>query len=291
MKTDSLSSFASGLKWLCLSLWAFSAGASETSQDAPAMPSSSTQELAKEKHNPFADQITLPFELSSGLDVGPGNGTAGGLNVQPAIPFSLGQNWKLITRPSLTILSSEQPHRKLGLGDIEFPSYFTPGFFHKWIWGAGPVLQAPTATQASLGTGKWSAGPAVGLVYMSGPWVNGILANHIWSFAGQRDRNEVSQSTFEPVISYNFQNGWFLGFDSTMTADWNAPADKRWTIPVGMDVGKEFQIGKQSLSLQFGTYYNIERAEGAARWLVRLQLSLIFPKHSASHQPSGTSDQ
>jgi len=76
-----------------------------------------------------------------------------------------------------------------------------------------------------------------------------------------------------------------------MTADWNAPADKRWTIPVGMDVGKEFQIGKQSLSLQFGTYYNIERAEGAARWLVRLQLSLIFPKHSASHQPSGTSDQ
>jgi hypothetical protein len=121
---------------------------------------------------------------------------------------------------------------------------------------------------------------------MNGPWVNGILANHVWSFAGDRDRADVSQSTFEPVISYNFENGWYLAFDSTITADWNAPNDKRWTIPVGLDVGKAFQIGKQSLSLQFGTYYNVERAEGAARWLVRLQVSLIFPKHSASSQPS-----
>jgi hypothetical protein len=282
MKTDSLSSFASGLKWLCLSLWAFSAGASETSQDAPAMPSSSTQELAKEKHNPFADQITLPFELSSGLDVGPGNGTAGGLNVQPAIPFSLGQNWKLITRPSLSILTSQQPHRKLGLGDLELQTFVTPGFFDEWIWGAGPVLQAPTATDNALGTGKWSAGPAIGLIYMSGPWVNGIVATHLWSFAGEGDRNEVSQSTLEALVSYNFENGWYLAFDSTITADWNA-SDNRWTVPVGIDVGKAFQLGKQSVSLQFGTYYNVERAEGVERWLVRLQVSFIFPKRSASH--------
>jgi hypothetical protein len=118
--------------------------------------------------------------------------------------------------------------------------------------------------------------------------VNGILANHVWSFAGESGRADVSQSTFEPVMSYNFDNGWFIGFDSTITADWKAAADKRWTIPVGMDVGKAFEIGKQSLSLQFGTYYNVERAEGAARWLVRLQVSLIFPKHAASPQPSNS---
>jgi hypothetical protein len=100
--------------------------------------------------------------------------------------------------------------------------------------------------------------------------------NQVWSFAGERERNDVSQSTFEPVISYNFENGWFIGFDSTITADWNAPADTRWTTPVGLDAGKAFQIGKQTLSLQFGTYYNFERAEGAARWLVRFQLTLLF---------------
>jgi hypothetical protein len=282
MKTNAVSLFAGALKWVCIGIWTFTASASEPSPDAAAPPSSSTQELAKEKHNPFADQITLPLELSSSLDVGPGNGTTGGLNLQPAIPVSLGESWQLIARPSLSILASAQPHRKLGLGDLELQAYLTPGSVGKWIWGIGPDIQAPTATQPELGTGKWSAGPAAGLIYMDGPWVNGILANHVWSFAGESDRNDVSQSSIEALINYNFENGWFVAFDSTMTADWNAPADKRWTIPVGLDAGKAFQVGKQSLSLQFGTYYNIERAEGVARWLVRLQVSLIFPKHAAS---------
>jgi hypothetical protein len=121
-----------------------------------------------------------------------------------------------------------------------------------------------------------NSGPA------NGPLANGIPANHVWSFAGDSSRPSVSQSTFEPVISYNFDSGWFLGFDSTITADWNAPADKRWTIPLGLDVGKTFQVGKHSLSLQFGTYYNIERAEGAAKWLLRFQITLVYPKHPVS---------
>jgi hypothetical protein len=258
---------------------ALAAGAGEVSEDSSAIPSSSSQDLAKEKHNPFADQITVPFQLSSGLDVGPGNGTTGGVNIQPAIPISLGQNWEVITRPSFSILASEQPDRKLGFGDIELQAFLSPGSIDKWVWGFGPDLQLPTATDNSLGTGKWSVGPAVGLVYVNGPWVNGILANHVWSFAGESDRADVSQSTFEPVISYNFENGWYIDFDSTITADWNASADKRWTVPVGLDVGKAFEIGKQSFSWQFGTYYNLERAEGVGRWLVRFQVSLIFPKH------------
>jgi hypothetical protein len=263
---------------VCVSVLALNTGAGEASPDTSTIPASG--ELAKEKHNPFADQIALPIQLSSSLDVGPGNGTAGGVDIQPAIPFSLGEDWKIIVRPDFSLLATEPPDRKLGLGDIELQTYFTPALFHNWVWGVGPVLQAPTATDRSLGTGKWSAGPGVGFVYMNGPWVNGILANHVWSFAGESGRDAVSQSTLEPVISYNFDSGWYLAFDSTMTADWNAPASKRWTIPVGMDVGKAFQIGKQSVSVQFGTYYNVERAEGAGRWLVRLQVSFIFPKRT-----------
>jgi hypothetical protein len=288
MNTKPRKPLADVVEWLLISLWACTAAASESSKNTSATPAETTQELAKEKHNPFADQITVPIQVSSSLDVGPGNGTAGGLDVQPAIPFSLGQDWLLIMRPDLSLLVSEEPNRKLGLSDLELQTYLTPKSAQKWIWGAGPVLQAPTATASALGTGKWSAGPAVGLVYMSGPWVNGILANHVWSFAGDHTRDDVSQTTLEPVISYNLENGWYAAFDSTMTANWNAPADKRWTIPVGLDVGKAFQLGKQSLSLQLGTYYNIERAEGAARWLIRLQVSLIFPKHSGSNQTSNS---
>jgi hypothetical protein len=274
------------LALLLMSTGALPAAASDASPpDASATASGWPQELAKAKHNPFGEQITVPVQFSSSLDAGPSNGTAAGLNVQPAIPILLGQNLNLIARPNLSLLASEQPNRKVGFGDLELQTYLTPGFSDKWVWGIGADLQAPTATDEALGSGKWSAGPALGLIYLNGPWVNGLLANHVCSFAGESSRADVSQSTLEPVISYNFQSGWFLAFDSTMTADWNAPANKRWTIPVGMDAGKAFQIGKLSLSLQFGTYYNIERAEGAAKWLVRLQVSFIFPKHSAAHPP------
>jgi hypothetical protein len=279
MKPNAANSVAGGLKWACIIICASTAAAAETSQDASAVQTNSIQEMSKEKHNPFADQITIPLELSSSLDVGPGNGTTGGLNLQPAIPFSLSENWNLVTRSSLSLLLSEQPNRKLGLSDLELQTFLTPALAEKWIWGLGPDLMAPTATQHIFGTGKWSAGPAVGLVYVNGPWVNGILANHDWSFAGESDRADVSQSTFEPVLSYNFDSGWYVDFDSTMTADWKAPSDKRWTVPVGLDAGKTFLIGKKSLSLQFGTYYNVERAEGVGEWLVRFQASLVLPEH------------
>ena len=259
-----------------ISIWALTAGAGET--ETSAVPS--LQELAEQKRNPFADQVTVPFQFSTSLDVGPGNGTAAGLNIQPAMPVTLGHDWEMILRPSFSFLDSEEG--KLGFGDIELQTYLSPGFVKNWVWGLGPVLDAPTATEPALGTGKWSAGPAFGLIYVNGPWVNGILANHIWSFAGDSGRADVSQTTLEPVISYNFESGWYVAFDSTMTADWNAPQGRRWTIPVGLDAGKAFQLGKRSLSLQFGTYYNIERAEGAARWLLRLQVSFIFPRHAAT---------
>jgi hypothetical protein len=265
-----------------LTIFTLSTKAGDSSQKSSNSPPESAQELAKEKHNPFADQITLPLQFSSSLDVGPGNGTTAGLDFQPAIPFSLGEDWQIITRPDISVLDSEPPHRKLGLGDLEIESYFSPALFHKWVWGVGPVFQAPTATAPELGTGKWSAGPAAGLFYINGPWVNGILAHHLWSFAGDSSRAGVNQSTLEALLSYNFENGWFVAFDSTMTADWNAASDKRWTIPVGLDVGKTFQIGKPALSLQFGTYYNAERAEGVGRWLVRFQISLTIPRSGVS---------
>src|SRR5215469_4054367 len=134
MSTNAFRSLPEWLRWLFVSVWAFAAGASDTSHETSVLPSTSTQELAREKHNPFADQITLPFQFSSSLDVGPGNGTAGGLDIQPAIPISLGQDWKLITRPDLSFLVSEQPHRKAGLGDLELQNYLTPGSVGEWIW-------------------------------------------------------------------------------------------------------------------------------------------------------------
>ena len=62
----------------------------------------------------------------------------------------------------------------------------------------------------------------------------------------------MNQTYIEPMISYNFESGWYADIDPQMTYDWTADAANAWTIPMGADVGKAFNIGSQSLSLQVG---------------------------------------
>jgi len=47
-----------------------------------------------------------------------------------------------------------------GLGDINDSIYFSPADSGPIIWGIGPSLTLPTATDENIGSEKWSAGPA-----------------------------------------------------------------------------------------------------------------------------------
>jgi hypothetical protein len=61
-----------------------------------------------------------------------------------------------------------------------------------WIWGAGPVLLLPMGSNDLLTTDKWGAGPTAVVLKQSNGWTRGVLANHIWSFAGDDDRADVN---------------------------------------------------------------------------------------------------
>jgi hypothetical protein len=68
------------------------------------------------------------------------------------------------------------------------------------IWGVGPVLLLPTATDSLLGAKKWGAGPAAVALIMRVPWTVGMLANHIWSYAGDSDRPDISNTFLQPFM-------------------------------------------------------------------------------------------
>ena len=70
------------------------------------------------------------------------------------------------------------------------------------IWGAGPVILVPSATDSALGSEKWGAGPTGLVLKQEGPWTYGILANHLQSFAGDDDRTDVSATFVQPFVSY-----------------------------------------------------------------------------------------
>jgi hypothetical protein len=235
-------------------------------------------ELAKKVQNPIASLISVPFQDNINFGYGPDNEVQNVLNIQPVIPFSLSSDWNLITRTIIPVIYTPWPEDKFGLGDVNLSLFFSPAKPSKFIWGVGPVLGFPTATDKLLGPRKWTAGPtAVGL-YMTGPWVVGALANNQWSYAGSGSE-DVNLTLIQPFINYNLPKGWYLSASPIMTANWKADKDGDvWTVPLGAGVGKIFKIGKQPMNAQMGAYYNVAKPEIGPDWTLRLQLQFLFPK-------------
>lgn len=251
----------------------------QAQQTAPNQPGTSAtpQDLAKSVHNPLADFVKVPLQSTTGFSIGPHHNAGESLNVQPLVPFYLNSEWDLIARPSLSATYQPSPHEQLGLNDLQTSFFLTPYGGDVWIWGAGPIFQFPTATSDALGTGRWSAGPTAALIYSKGPWFNGVLAYQLMSFAGNRARGSVNQTYLEPQVSYNFESGWYVDCDPQMTFDWTADAANGWTIPIGADVGSEFNVGSHAMSFQFGAYDLAKRPSGVPQWIIRVQLTALFP--------------
>jgi hypothetical protein len=269
-----LSANAVGL--LLSAFLATSAHAQQASTPAPS-PNMSDQALAISVHNPFEDFVKVPIQSTTGFQLGRDHKVGDAVNIEPVLPFSLNADWDLIARPSMTIAYAPTPHEQSGLADLQTSFFLTPRKESTWIWGAGPIFQFPTASSSELGSGRWSAGPTAALVYTEGPWFGGILSYHLMSFAGNRARGSVNQTYIEPEISYNFESGWYLQCDPAMTYDWTADTADAWTIPMGADVGKAFNIGSQSLSLQVGAYDLVKRPDGAPQWIMRMSVTFLYP--------------
>ena len=239
-------------------------------------------ELAQKAQNPVADLISLPFQNNMNFNVGPEDEIQNILNIQPVAPFSLTEKWNLITRTIVPIVW--QPEfvpgrgRTTGLGDISFTGFLSPAEPGKLIWGAGPIMQFPSATDDALGTGKWGAGPSVVLLMMNTPWVNGVLINNVWSFAGSDTRGDVNQLLIQPFVNYNLPDGWYLVSAPIITANWEAESGNRWTIPIGMGAGKVFRLGGLPLNCSAQGYYNLDKPVTGGDWTLRLQVQILLPK-------------
>ena len=284
-----------GLKWLRLQLGpptavlglllsvvlAASAHAQQASTPASSPANVMTeQQLAVSLHNPFQDFVKLPIQSTTGFQLGRGHKVGDAVNVEPLLPFSLNADWDLFARPSLTVAYAPTPHEQSGLTDLQTSFFISPAKETTWIWGAGPIFQFPTASSSELGTGRWSAGPTAALAYSEGPWSNYILAYQLLSFGGNRKRGSINQTYIEPQISYNFESGWYVDCDPQMTYDWTADTANAWLIPMGADIGKAFNIGSQSSSLQIGAYDLLKRPDGTPQWIIRVSVTLLFPASS-----------
>jgi hypothetical protein len=245
-------------------------------------------DLRAQVQNPVSAMYSLPFKFT--FDYGAPDGDASILNIQPVIPVTKG-DWNLVSRAIIPLIHLTGPvsgtpeipnptpgDGATGLGDINYSLYFSPVKYKKWIWGIGPSISLPTATDDQLGSGKWNAGPTA-VVLTQPKWgTMGLLARHLWSFAGQSDRNNVNQSLFEPFLNYNLPNRWYLITDIIITANWDAPSSQRWTVPLGGGVGKLFNIGKQTINVRTEAYYNVEKPDAGPEWQWGFTVQFLFPR-------------
>jgi hypothetical protein len=268
------------------------AGTEVATDDTPAA-AVNADELRKESQNPVASLISVPIQNNNNGGINPGNRTQDVLNLQPVIPLKVNDNWNLIIRWITPIiyqpLPAPAPFPQIGvsgLGDMQPTFLLSPRKPHKLIWGAGPIIQMPTATSRYLGQGKLALGPNIVALAMPGHFVLGVLVNNIWSVAGGGSRRDINQMLLQYFVNYNMKKGWFLTTQPILTANWNTPAPSGsvWTVPLGGGVGRIMKLGFQPVSINVQAYGNAVHVPGASSWTVRAQFSLLFPKLTKQQQ-------
>jgi len=316
------------------SLGATQPAAIATGTDSSTSSSASEEaELAKQINNPIAALISVPFQSNDDFHLGPTHkGYKYTLNIQPVIPISISNDWNLILRTIVPIVSqhdlyyvnvppfpglpgktldklppasrpaAEEAGRSLyynfikdnpqnrsqdGVGDTTqsfFLSPKQPGW-EDIIWGLGPVLYYPTATQDLLGAGKWGMGPTAVALKQTNGWTIGMLANQLWSIGGEKNRTDINSTFLQPFVTYTTKTYTSFGINTESTYNWQAG---QWTVPINLTISQVFKIAGQPMSLQLGARYYAESPSGHAIWGARVNFTLLFPLHRAPTETAMT---
>lgn len=241
------------------------------------------EQLAKQLQNPVAALISVPLQLNYDQSIGSDDGgERWTLNVQPVIPFDFSEDWNLISRTILPVVWQDDifpgAGSQSGIGDVVQSLFFSPKAPTQsgWIWGAGPVILLPTGSDDLLTADKWGAGPTGVVLRQQGPWTYGALVNHVWSFAGDDKRADISSTFLQPFMSYTTPSAVSYALQTESTYDWK---NEQWSAPIGAIVSKVTSIGGQTVSVAGGIRYWIDSPEsGPEGWGARLVFTLLFPR-------------
>jgi hypothetical protein len=238
--------------------------------------------LAKQLSNPVAALISVPFQLNYDEGYGPdGDGERYTLNIQPVAPFGISEDWNVISRTILPVIDQEDViagSSQSGLGDTTQSFFFSPKepTASGWIWGAGPALLLPTATEDELGSEQWAIGPTiVALKQTADGLTYGVLWNYLISVAGDDDRADVNSTFIQPFVAQAFKGGRTLTVNLESSYDFEG---EHWNVPVNVVYSKVTKIGGQMVSFAGGARYYLDSPPGGADWGLRLVVTLLFPK-------------
>ena len=240
-------------------------------------------ELAMDLNNPVADLMSIPFQFNYAQNLGPDDdGERYLLNIQPVIPFELNDDWNIISRTIVPLIRVEDvipgESSKNGLGDVVQSLFFSPKAptAGGWIWGVGPAFLLPTATEDELGAEKWAAGPTAVILKQANGWTYGILANHLWDYAGEDDRSDINLTFLQPFVGFTWTNAVSLFLNTETQIDWE---NEEETVPLNLTLSRVTQIGGETFSFGGGlTYWAESPDNGPEDFGARFTITWLIPK-------------
>lgn len=244
-------------------------------------------DLAKQLQNPIASLISVPIQMNWDTGIGPlnENGVARDAdkittNVQPVIPFSISENWNLISRTIVPVVYAESPAPGIstdaGIGDTLQSLFFSPKKpVGGWILGGGPAILIPTGTGDSFRSKQLGLGPTFVALQQKNGWTYGGLFNHIWKVAGSDDNRDTNATYMQPWIAYTLPTATTFTLNMESTYNWTT---EDWTIPINLMFSQVVKLGKQPTQWQFGVRHYLDAPAGGPDWGLRFTFTLLFPK-------------
>ncbi len=249
---------------------------------APAAAADDTAELAKKLSNPISDLVSVPFQFNWYQHVGRLELSTFILNVQPVIPLKLNDDWNLILRIIVPFIGQpplfDGDVSTFGVGDMTTSFFFSPVSNSGFTWGVGPVFETPSSYQPTIGSGRYSIGPTGVALQQTGKWTIGALVNQVWSVAGDRRRDDVSELFLQPFLAYQATRTLTLTVNSETTGNWEAHGDDRWTVPVLFQAAKLDKFGPFPASYQLGLSWFAAHPDLGPTWNIRAAVIILLPE-------------
>ncbi len=227
--------------------------------------------------------------------------------LQPVISMQLTNDWKMILRPVLPIVSvpghglscsglpdypeecsllEKSRDRETGIGDMILWTAFSNAYKPPNIFGFGPTFMLDTASDDRLGTGKWSVGPMALAFHVDDKWIYGAVIQQWWSFAGDGDREDVSLMDLQYVLRYRVSPTTNIGFGPNIRANWKLPRKNRWSVPIGFGGDVLVKAGPLPVKLGAELYYYVEKPDDfGPEWQLRIMVSPVLPAPAWSRKP------
>lgn len=245
-------------------------------------PELSDGEIARRTSDPTSNLWSLETVVSYGVTPSASFGEASLFTVEfePAMPVMVTPELRLLNLPELTLATQWGPGggQISGLQSFSWLSALSP--VAKPLgpsWGVGPYVSFPVSSDAGLDPIQWQFG---GGAIFSWRFPNLILSSTVRTgWAATRLDEEAGSLQVEWTAQYFFGDGMQVGLGHpTIEYTWNRDGVGVWDVPVGVDVGKVFRIGRLPVKVMLEyQFVPINDSEWEPEHLIRLTIMPVLP--------------